>query len=133
MSRKILVIDDDPVGTRLIEYTLKQRGYQVLAAQNGVEGLKKARNEEPDLIILNVMLPGMDGFQLLSILKENDETAHIPVVLISSLAGEQDILKGLEIGATDYVLKPFSPRVLHLKVKKLIGIKNEHIAPHHRL
>jgi len=131
--QKILIVEDDATTANIISYVLTQHNYQVSAWLNAEDGLKMTLKEKPDLIILDIMLPGMDGFQLLSILKENEETAHIPVVLISSLAGEHDILKGLEIGAEDYILKPFSPRVLHLKVKKLMGIKNEHIAPHHRL
>ena len=86
MSRKILVIDDDPVATRLIEYTLKQRGFQVLTAQNGVEGLKKAQKEEPDLVVLNVMLPGMDGFEVCHRLRSEDTTAQLPILILSGRA-----------------------------------------------
>jgi PleD family two-component response regulator len=129
----ILIVDDDATTANIISHVLSQHNYRVSSKLNAEEGLKMILKEKPDLIILDIMMPGMDGFQLLSILKENDETAHIPVVLVSSLAGEHDILKGLQIGAEDYILKPFSPRVLHLKVKKLLGIKNEHIAPHNRL
>ncbi len=131
--QKILIVEDDATTANIISYVLTQHNYSVSAWLNAEDGLKMTLKEKPDLIILDIMLPGMDGFQLLSILKENEETAHIPVVLISSLAGEHDILKGLEIGAEDYILKPFSPRVLYLKVKKLLGNKNEHIAPHHRI
>jgi PleD family two-component response regulator len=130
---KVLIIEDDNTTANIITYVLTKHNYHISATANAEEGLKMTLKEKPSLIILDIMLPGMDGFQLLSILKENEETAHIPVVLISSLAGEQDILKGLEIGAEDYILKPFSPQVLHLKVKKLMGKRNEHIAPHHRL
>jgi len=129
----VLIVDDDATTSNIISHVLTQHNYRVSSTLNAEDGLKTILKEKPDLIILDIMMPGMDGFQLLSILKENDETAHIPVVLISSLAGEHDILKGLQIGAEDYILKPFSPRVLHLKVKKLLGTKNEHIAPHHRL
>jgi CheY-like chemotaxis protein len=131
--KKILIVEDDATTASIISFVLKKHNYYVNSTLNAEDGLKMTLKEKPDLIILDIMLPGMDGFQLLSILKENEETAHIPVVLVSSLAGEHDILKGLEIGAEDYILKPFSPRVLHLKVKKLMGIKNEHIVPHHRL
>ncbi len=131
--QKILIVDDDATTVNIISYVLAQHNYQVISSLNAEDGLKTTLKEMPALILLDIMLPGMDGFQLLSILKDNEETSHIPVVLLSSLAGEKDILKGLEIGAEDYILKPFSPRVLHFKLKKLIGVKNEHVAPHHRV
>ena len=131
--QKILIVEDDATTAKIISYVLTQHNFRISSTLNAEDGLKMTLKEKPDLIILDIMLPGMDGFQLLSILKENEETFHIPVVLISSLAGEHDILKGLEIGAEDYILKPFSPRVLYLKVKKLMRVKNERIAPHHRL
>jgi len=131
--QKILVVEDDATTANIISYVLTQHEFRVNCSQDAEDGLKRTLKEKPDLIILDIMLPGMDGFQLLSILKENEETAQIPVILISSLTGEHNILKGLEIGAEDYILKPFSPRILHLKVKKLIGNINEHFAPHHRL
>jgi len=131
--QKILVVEDDATTANIISYVLTQHEFRVSCSQDAEDGLKRTLKEKPDLIILDIMLPGMDGFQLLSILKENEETARIPVILISSLTGEHDILKGLEIGAEDYILKPFSPRILHLKVKKLTGNKNEHVASHHLL
>lgn len=131
--RKIVVVEDDPTTINIISFVLSQHNYQVTASLNAEDGLKMVLKEKPDLIILDIMLPGMDGFQLLSILKENEETSHMPVVLISSLTGEKDILKGLEMGADDYILKPFSPQILYLKVKKIMSMKNENIAHHHRL
>ena len=121
MSRKILVIDDDPVGTRLIEYTLKQRGYQVLAAQNGVEGLKKARNEEPDLIILNVMLPGMDGFEVCHRLRAEDTTAQLPILILSGRAQQKDRATGLKMGADDYLTKPATPSEIINRIEILLS------------
>ena len=73
------------------------------------------------------MLPGMDGFQVLTKLQTDKETSRIPVIVLSSLAGEKDILKGLENGATDYILKPFSPQILFFKIKKIMSLKNEHL------
>jgi len=130
---KILIVEDDPTTANIVSYVLSQHNYRVNSTLNAEDGLKMTLKEKPDLIILDIMLPGMDGFQLLSVLKENEETSHIPVVLISSLAAEKDILKGLEIGADDYILKPFSPQILYLKVKKILGSKNGNIAYHHRL
>lgn len=130
---KILIVEDDPTTTNIVSYVLSQHNYQVIASLNAEDGLKMTLKEKPDLVILDIMLPGMDGFQLLSILKENEETNRIPVVLVSSLTAEKDILKGLEMGADDYILKPFSPQILYLKVKKIMSMKNENIAHHHRL
>jgi len=132
-QKKILIVEDDPTTINIISYVLSQNNYSVSSSLNAEDGLKMTLKDKPDLIILDIMLPGMDGFQLLSILKENEETDHIPVVLISSLTGEKDILKGLEIGAVDYILKPFSPQILLLKVKKLMSTKNGNISPHYRL
>jgi len=130
---KILIVEDDPTTVNIVSYVLSQHNYRVSSTLNAEDGLKMTLKERPDLIILDIMLPGMDGFQLLSVLKENEETTHIPVVLISSLTAEKDILKGLEIGADDYILKPFSPQILYLKVKKILGSKNGNIAYHNRL
>lgn len=130
---KILIVEDDPTTVNIISYILSNHNYRVSSSLNAEDGLKTTLKESPDLIILDIMLPGMDGFQLLSLLKENEETAHIPVVIISSLSGEKYILKGLEIGATDYILKPFSPKILFLKVQKILSAKNEHTTSHRRV
>lgn len=131
--KKILIVEDDPTTANIIRYILTQHNFRVSFSLNAEDGLKLTLKERPDLIILDIMLPGMDGFQLLSILKENEETVHIPVILISSLTGEKDILRGLEIGATDYIIKPFSPQILFHKVKKIIRSENENIANNSRL
>ncbi len=131
--KKILIVEDDPITVNILSYILSAHNYWICSSLNAEDGLKITLKERPDLIILDIMLPGMDGFQLLSILKENEETSHIPVVITSSLTGEKDILRGLEIGATDYIIKPFSPQILFLKVKKILGSKNENIAYNHRL
>jgi len=86
-----------------------------------VEGLKKAFQEDPDLILLDVMIPDLNGFQFLSIYRNVGENARTPVVLLSSLSEEADILKGLEIGAVDYITKPFSPQLLMAKIKKSLN------------
>jgi DNA-binding response OmpR family regulator len=103
------------------------------SSQDAEDGLKKVLKEKPDLVLLDIMLPGMDGYQLLARLKANKETSHIPVIILSSLAGERDVIKGLEKGASDYVLKPFSPQILFFKIKKTLALKNEHLTDHHNL
>lgn len=119
--KKILLIDDDPTTVKIISHFLQKENYAVSSALSGVEGLKRAFKENPALIILDIMMPDLNGFQFLSIYRKDGENAHVPVVIISSLAEEADVLKGLEIGAVDYITKPFSPQVLLAKIKKNIN------------
>ncbi len=117
-AKRILVVDDDPTTIKVISHFLQKENYQVSTSLSGVEGLKKAFQEVPDLILLDIMMPDLNGFQFLSIYRKTEENAQIPVVILSSLSEEADILKGLEIGAVDYITKPFSPQLLMAKIKK---------------
>lgn len=123
MGKKILVIEDDPIATRLIEYILKQRGYQVLTAPNGLEGLQMAQNEEPDLIVLNVMLPGIDGFEVCHRLRAESQTAQPIILMLSGRAQQTDIANGLNMGADDYLTKPAAPSEIVSKVESLLARK----------
>ncbi len=116
--KKILVVDDDPTTVKIIAHFLQKENYRVTSSQAGVDGIKKAFKENPDLILLDIMIPDLNGFQFLSIFRKDPEYAKIPVIILSSLAEEADVLKGLEIGAVDYLTKPFSPQVLMAKIKK---------------
>jgi CheY-like chemotaxis protein/cellulose biosynthesis protein BcsQ len=120
MGKKILVIEDDPIATRLIEYILKQRGYEVLAAPNGLEGLKIAREEKPDLIVLNVMLPGIDGFEVCHRLRAEPLTAQSLILMLSGRARQIDIANGLNMGADDYLTKPAAPSEIVNRVESLL-------------
>jgi two-component system, OmpR family, alkaline phosphatase synthesis response regulator PhoP len=111
---KILVIDDEPSIVKLVEAYLKPEGYEVLTAVDGVSGLKAAQVFKPDLIILDVMLPGMDGIELLSRLRRESD---VYVILLTARTEETDKIVGLSVGADDYVTKPFSPRELTARVK----------------
>lgn len=117
-AKRILVVDDDPTTVKIISHFLQKENYQVSTSLSGVEGLKKAFQEVPDLILLDVMMPDLNGFQFLSIYRKVEENARTPVVILSSLSEEAEMLKGLEIGAVDYITKPFSPQVLMAKIKK---------------
>jgi CheY-like chemotaxis protein len=117
-AKKILVVDDDPTTVKIISHFLQKENYRVSSSLAGVDGIKKAFKENPDLILLDIMIPDLDGFQFLSIFRKDPEYAKIPVIILSSLAEEADVLKGLEIGAVDYLTKPFSPQVLMAKIKK---------------
>jgi PleD family two-component response regulator len=118
--QKILVVDDDPTTLKIISHFLQKENYRVSTSLSGVDGLKKAFKEDPDLIILDIMMPDLNGFQFLSIYRKDEENVQTPVVILSSLSEETDMLKGLGIGAIDYVTKPFSPQVLMAKIKKAI-------------
>jgi DNA-binding response OmpR family regulator len=107
MNKRILVIEDDPSTLRLIKYSLQQEGYQVLTAPNGLEGIRKAKSEEPDLIILDVLLPGVDGFEICHRLRAEPQTARLPVLMLSAKARETDKATGLKVGANDYITKPW--------------------------
>lgn len=124
MAKKILVIEDDPSATRLIGYTLEQEGYHVLTAPNGLEGLKKAQEEELDLLILDVMLPGLDGFQICRRLRAESRTNHLPILMLSAKAQEVDKATGLKVGADEYLTKPHDPSELVSRVENLLAQKS---------
>src|SRR3990172_686842 len=111
---KILVIDDEPSIVNLVSAYLKPEGYEVLTAMDGPSGLKAAHAFKPDLVILDIMLPGMDGIELLSRLRRESE---VYVILLTAKTEETDKIVGLSVGADDYVTKPFSPRELMARVK----------------
>jgi DNA-binding response OmpR family regulator len=123
MDKKILVIEDDPIALRLIEYTLHKEGYQVLRAKNGLEGISKAQSEEPDLIILDIMLPGMDGYEVCHRLRAKSQTAQLPIIMLSGKTQEIDKTIGMKVGADDYITKPASPREVVSRVEALLTRK----------
>ena len=118
---KILVVDDEPEAVELLEFNLKQAGYAVTTAGDGAEALKKARTQSPDMIVLDVMLPEMDGFEICKSLRLDSTTAKIPIIMLTAKAAEIDRVLGLELGADDYLTKPFSPRELLLRIKKILA------------
>ena len=117
---KILVVDDEPEAVELVEFNLKQAGYDVLTALDGAEALTKARTKSPNLIVLDLMLPEMSGLEVCQTLRRDPATARIPIIMLTARAAEIDRVLGLELGADDYLTKPFSPRELVLRVKKIL-------------
>jgi len=117
---KILVVDDEPEAVELVEFNLQQAGYAVVTAADGAEALSKARAAQPSLIVLDLMLPEVDGLEVCKMLRRDPATAGIPIVMLTAKAAEIDRVLGLELGADDYITKPFSPRELVLRVKKLL-------------
>lgn len=120
MKPKILVVDDEPDAVELIEFNLKAAGYDVVTAGDGAEALQKARRLMPQLIILDLMLPEVDGLEVCKILRRDPQTQAIPIIMVTAKAAEIDRVLGLELGADDYVTKPFSPRELVLRIKRLL-------------
>lgn len=120
-DKNILVIDDDPLQVRMLKYKLVKDGYIVDGATNGIQALDKLHKKVYDLVICDVMMPGMDGFLFIQKMKEIDKFEKIPLVFLSSASDENSVLKGLELGARDYITKPYSPMVLTMRLKKILA------------
>jgi two-component system phosphate regulon response regulator PhoB len=120
MKPKILVVDDEPDARELIEVNLKGAGFDVLSAATGRQALEKARAALPALVLLDVMLPELDGLEVCRSLRRDARTSFIPIIMLTARAAEIDRVLGLELGADDYITKPFSPRELILRVKNLL-------------
>jgi DNA-binding response OmpR family regulator len=119
-AARILVAEDDAVTRRLVTFKLQREGYAVDAATNGEELLTKAAAQAPSLFILDIMMPIQDGFSTLRKLKEDPKTAGVPVIMLSGKNDEQDVVRCLNAGAADYMVKPFSPDELVVRVRKLL-------------
>ena len=119
-SKTILVVDDEEDILELLDYNLTKEGYRVLRAASGEKALELAKTERPDLIVLDLMLPGLDGLEVCKHLRADRSTADIPIVMLTAKGEEADIVLGLELGADDYVTKPFSPRVLTARVRAVL-------------
>jgi len=119
-DRKVLVVDDEENITQILEFSIGAEGYQVVTASNGEEAINKARKEQPNLIILDIMMPKVDGYEVCRILKSNPLTKRIPVILLTAKGREIDKRLGYEVGASDYIIKPFSPSKLIDKVNEYL-------------
>jgi DNA-binding response OmpR family regulator len=119
-KEKILIIEDDPDIVEMIQYNLKEEGYTTISALDGKEGVNLATRDHPDLIILDIMLPTIDGFEVCRILKNEPVTTGIPIVILSAKSQDIDKVVGLELGADDYMTKPFSPRELIARTKAIL-------------
>jgi DNA-binding response OmpR family regulator len=125
MRKKILVVEDDPDQLEVVRFTLKNAGFAVGTANNGIEALKKAQTVSPDLIIMDVMMPELDGFAVCETLRGNPATASIPVLMLTGLCSHISRLVAYESGATDYVIKPFDADQLVSKVEKMLYQQSE--------
>lgn len=121
MPKKILIVEDDKFLRELIVRKLDEEGYEIAEALDGEEGSKKAKEEKPDLVLLDLILPGIDGFEVLAGIKQDSQTSAIPVIILSNLGQTEDVEKGLKLGAIDYLVKAhFTPGEIIEKVKKAL-------------
>lgn len=121
MGKKIMIIDDEPGVVKMIRYLLEKNAYVVVSATEGEEGLKLALAEKPDLILMDIMMPTLDGNEVMKRLKADESTKDIPIIMLSALGQEGDVAKSLELGAVDYVVKPFHPQELLERLRKILG------------
>lgn len=124
-KENILVIDDEEDILELVRYNLTKEGYAVHCVASGEEGLKVARAQKPNLIILDLMLPGIDGLDVCKLLKGDPATQHLTIIMLSAKGEESDVVTGLELGADDYVTKPFSPKILIARVRSALRRRSE--------
>ena len=116
---KILVVDDSPTERHVLVERLTRKGYQVLTAESGEEGIEKAKSEQPDLVLMDVVMPGLNGYQATRTLTRDDATKHIPVIVCTSKGQDTDKIWGLRQGAQDYMVKPINPEELLAKIAAL--------------
>ena len=127
-TERILVVDDEEDLLELIRYNLSKEGYQVRCVSTGEVAIQEARAHLPDLILLDLMLPAVDGLGVCKILKGDPQTQHIPIVMVTAKTEEADVVSGLELGADDYITKPFSPRVLLARIRAVLAAQAQAIA-----
>ena len=120
MPKTILLCDDDPLLVDLVHYRLAARGYQVTIARDGGEAIARLAEAVPDAVVLDAMMPVIDGYEILRRLRENAATAHVPVIMLTARKQESDVLRALELGASDYMVKPFIPEELVARLGRLL-------------
>jgi two-component system phosphate regulon response regulator PhoB len=129
-KKTILIVEDDQDIQQLVGYNLIKSGFQVEYADSGEEALDRITKQHPDLILLDIMLPGMDGVEICKVLRTENQTAEIPIIMLTAKGEEADIIEGFEFGADDYITKPFSPKILLSRIKAVLRRKvKEEAAP----
>ena len=121
MPYKILVADDEPPIVRLMEFILGRHGHQMLSAVNGEQALAMVREHDPDIVLLDIMMPRIDGYEVARTLRADPKYAHLPIIMLSAKAQDEDIQKGIEVGVDEYITKPFSP-------DHLVHVVNDHMS-----
>ncbi len=109
MAYKILVVDDEPTIVRLMEFILARQGHEMIVAVNGEEALQKIKTHQPDLVLLDIMMPRIDGYEVAQRLRADPQTAELPIIMLSAKAQDEDIRRGVEVGVDEYITKPFTP------------------------
>ena len=122
-NKKILIIEDDKDIRDLISFNLSKNGYKTILSRDGEKGIEKAKNEKPDLVLLDLMLPGIHGLDVCKILKTDSSLNKLSIIMLTALGQEEDIIKGLEAGADDYITKPFSFKILFARIKSVLRRK----------
>jgi DNA-binding response OmpR family regulator len=127
MTKKILVVEDDPAALRFVSYILEAEGYEIITAVNGVEALRKAQQETPDLVVLDIMLPGIDGFEVCHRMRSDPESpqARMPILMLTAKSQEADREMGRKVGGDHYVAKPATPEEVTQAVKMLLAQREE--------
>ena len=121
MAKRILIVDDEVQLVEMVKMRLEAAGYETISAYDGQDGFDKARKDKPDLIILDLMLPKMDGYKVCGLLKNDARYSKIPIIMFTARVQEEDVRLGKDLGAEEYVTKPFDPKILLSKIKELIG------------
>ena len=121
MSKKIVLAEDEPQIARLIKFKLEKEGFEIEWKDNGEDAFNAIKEIKPDLALLDVMMPVMDGYQVLKKVKEDDNLKHIPVIMLTAKGQERDVVKGFDLGSEDYIVKPFRPAELVARIKKILG------------
>jgi len=122
LNKKILIVDDEVYILHILDFSLGAEGYEVITAADGEEAIERAKKEKPDLVVLDIMMPKVDGFEACRRLKADPETSPIPVILLTAKGREVDRRMGMEVGADDYIVKPFSPNKLIEKIGSFLSV-----------
>ena len=121
MKNKILLAEDEPQIAQLTKFKLEKEGFEVIWNKDGASALESIKANNPDLVLLDVMMPVMDGYQVLKKIREDENTKNIPVIMFTAKGQERDIVKGIKMGSTDYMVKPFRPAELAARIKEILG------------
>lgn len=121
LTQSILIVDDEPMARTLLRLILVRAGFSVLEAEDGFDALEKTQVNQPDIVLLDVMMPGLDGFEVCALLRQNEEIGHVPVIMLSAKTDLESVAKGLEVGANKYLTKPISPEELTRNVREMLG------------
>ena len=128
----IIIVDDEPGVIEIVEANLEPKGYRVLSANTGQEALEKIRKAKPDLVVLDVMMPEMDGWEVLRRIEQDPKTAGLPVIMLTVKSGDEDILRALEAGAVEYITKPFYPQDVVARVEIMLDVFDATMRDHYR-